>query len=115
MIRYLFISVSALSIGATLLAAYIADYRRGLDLCRSGRFSESRVYLERFLKNGPPPNLADNGYYWLAESYYAEGSFEKAAKLFSVVCRRYPHGNKLPGSWLKLGYCRLKLKEKPGN
>ncbi len=109
MTRIVFISFLALAGGWTLLASDVADYDKGLDLCRSGRFAESRIYLERFLKNGPPADLADNGYYWWAESYYAEGRFEKAANLFSVVCRRYPQGNKAPGAWLKLGYCRLKM------
>ncbi|MBP9868596.1 MAG: tetratricopeptide repeat protein, partial [Alphaproteobacteria bacterium] len=47
--------------------------------------------------------LAANATYWLAECHYAQGQYDKAARIFAESYKKYPKGPKVADSLLKMG------------
>lgn len=56
-----------------------------------------------FLKLYPKHRLTPNAKYWLGESYYVRGNFERAARIFAEGFQLYPDASKAPDNLLKLG------------
>lgn len=55
-----------------------------------------------FLARYPGHDLAANAKYWLGETYYVRGNFERAARVFAEAYQLYPKGPKGPDNLLKL-------------
>ena len=91
--------------GSTELAIY--DAARG-DFAR-GNYALAREGFEELLRRFPDSVLADNGAYWLAESFYAEGQYLQALERYEEILQAYPAGDVLPAALLKTGYCRIEL------
>jgi len=89
-------------------------YNRGQDHIIAGRFSESRAALAELVAAYPKSDLADNALYWIAETYYTEKDYKKAAGLFSEAVSIYPAGNKAPDSLLKAGFSLMELDDIKG-
>jgi len=67
-----------------------------------------RALLERF----PDSTLVPNAQYWLGESYYVRGNYEKAARAFLQGYQKYGDSEKGPASLLKLGVSLFGLGQK---
>ncbi|MFQ5894860.1 MAG: tol-pal system protein YbgF [Nitrospinota bacterium] len=79
-----------------------AEYGAALRALREARqYGQARQMFRGFLKRYPKSELADNAQYWIGESYYVEGSYEKAILAFVEVQTRYPKGDKVPDALLK--------------
>jgi len=78
------------------------------DLVR-GQYELSRQGFGEFLRKYPQSALADNAQYWIAESFYAQQKFARAAAEFSQVPIKYPTGDKVPAAKLKRAYALLAL------
>lgn len=66
-------------------------YELGRDLIlNKGDVSKGRTTLEEFIKGRPESELVPNAYYWIAEAYYSEKSFENAIVQFQDVIEKYP-------------------------
>lgn len=90
------------------LKAYEVSY----NLFKEKKFKESREGFNRFLKDFPESDLADNAQFWIGETYYAEKDFEGAILAYEMVIKNYPQSEKLPGAMLKQGMAFLELGDK---
>lgn len=78
---------------------------------REGRYAESARRFAGFLEQYPNGDLADNGMYWLGESYYVTQNYRIALDTFKTLLARFPQSAKAPDALLKLGYCHYELHE----
>jgi tol-pal system protein YbgF len=98
--------------GGPALAAAGTDrenYQAAFELLKQQRYAEATTAFQQFLQAFPDSELADNGQYWLAESYYVTQNFAEALAAFTEVTTRYPLSRKLPDALLKIGYCHYEL------
>jgi tol-pal system protein YbgF len=84
-------------------------YDEALSLVNAKRFPEALDAFAGFLVRWPDHPNADNAMFWRGECYYAQGQYAPAAEQFEGVLARFPMGNKVPDSLLKLGMARQKL------
>jgi len=75
-------------------------------------YETARQGFETFLKNFPKSDEADNARFWIGESYFKEGWFQKAILEYQEVIEKYPNDNKVPSAYLKQGLSFDKLGEK---
>jgi len=84
-------------------------YAEARKLFVSGKFSKARTIFLRLTTAYPKSDLADNAFYWSAESYYRKKDFRDAIVLYDVVVERYPRGNKAADALMGLGAAYDKL------
>lgn len=85
------------------------NYEAAFELLKQQRYEEAGSAFQQFLVNFPDSQLADNGQYWLAESYYVTDRFEDALIQFQVVISGYTRSRKMPDALLKIGYSNYEL------
>lgn len=78
-------------------ALYHKAYQQTLDKDYAG----AEKNLTRFLKDFPDHKLAENARYWLGETHYSKGDWERAILDFDKVIKKHPGGVKAPGALLK--------------
>lgn len=66
------------------------------------------AFLELYSKN----DLAGNAQYWLGESYFARGQFDKAAVAFAEGFQKYRDSQKAPDNLFKLGLTMARMNKK---
>jgi len=69
--------------------------------------------LQRFAESQPRNPNADNALYWSGLGLMGMADFEGASRSFEAVLSRYPAGDAVQDSMLKLAECRARLK-RPG-
>jgi tol-pal system protein YbgF len=84
-------------------------YQQAFDQLKEQRYDDARRGFERFLSEYPDSQLADNGQYWLGETYYVGQDFSAALTEFQKVIDGYPTSRKVPDALLKIGYCQDEL------
>ena len=89
-------------------------YKQGLDAYYKGKIEKARDYFERFINTFKNSELYDNALFWIGQTYYTEGKYEKALEIFNKLIRQCQEGlitdcNKLPTAMLKKAYSLLKL------
>lgn len=77
-------------------------YNKAYTLLKTAKFDQAEQALDSFIKTYPDHALAENARYWLGETYYVRGDFERAALTFADGYRSYPSGAKAPDNLLKL-------------
>lgn len=80
-----------------------AAYENAFSLLKSGNYSSAEREFEDFLRNHKSHVLAGNAKYWLGETFYVRGDFERAARIFAEGYQKYPDGSKSADNLLKLG------------
>lgn len=85
-----------------------ADYVEALSDFQNKRYNEAIKKFSDLLETNPDHELADNSQYWLAESYYMKGDYQRALIEFEKVFT-FTEKGKYDDAQLKLGYCYLKL------
>lgn len=105
--------------GATPVAVPMAatgsprdQYDAAFAMLRRGDYAAAEGALAAFLKSNPNDDLAGNAQYWLGETYYVRGDFQKAAVAFLDGYRTYPKNSKAPDNLLKLGIAMGRLGQK---
>jgi tol-pal system protein YbgF len=88
---------------APTASAGAARYEAALVALRDGRAAEAERELLAFAESEPTSDLADNAWFWLAESRLARGDTAGAIEAYRTTIDRYPEGNKIPDALLKLG------------
>jgi len=59
--------------------------------------------FQQFLNQHSDHVLAGNAQYWLGETFYVRGEYERAARIFAEGFQKYPEGSKAADNLLKLG------------
>ena len=88
--------------------AYDAAYK----LLNEQKYAEAQIALEDFIEKYPNDALAGNAQYWLGETFYVRGMYERAAVAFAKGFKTYKTGLKGPDSLFKLGLTMEKLEKK---
>lgn len=77
-------------------------------------YGKARELFKVFLKRFPDDAvLSDNAMFWTAESFYQQGTFDKAILSYQKVINKYPKSDKLDAALYKIGraFESLGLKE----
>ena len=79
---------------------------------KEGKTEESRNQFMAVLEQYPENEYSDNARFWIAESYYKEGSYEDAILAYHELQKKNPGSDKVPGAMLKQGLAFFALKDK---
>ncbi len=79
-------------------------YDQAYGLYQKGRYEDARRAFRKFLDLYPKSDLADNAYFWIGESYYAQQQYEKAILAYDKVVQEFPRGDKVPSALLKQAF-----------
>lgn len=88
---------------ATSNVSAAMEYETAFSALKSNQYDRAASGFDSFLKNHPGHALAANAKYWLGESYYVQGEFEKASRVFAEGYKQFPKSTKAPDNLLKLG------------
>jgi len=86
-------------------------YRDAFNLLKKADYPAAETAFLAFLKQYSDTEYAGNAQYWLGETYYVRGQFEKSAVAFADGYKKYRKGPKAPDSLLKLGFAMRKLNQ----
>ncbi|WP_456465720.1 tol-pal system protein YbgF [Persephonella sp.] len=91
-------------------------YRYGLDAYYKGKIEVAREMFEKFIKKFKNSELYDNALFWIGQTYFAEGRYDKAVKTFDRLINECETGkildcNKMPTAMLKKGFALLRMGE----
>ncbi len=75
-------------------AAYLA--------LKSGRYEEASIGFKSLIHDHPKGEYADQAYFWLGESYFAQRKMKEAITAFAKVANDYPDSAKHPAALLRL-------------
>jgi tol-pal system protein YbgF len=78
-------------------------YDKAFALLQGNKYDEAGKEFEAFLSKHKDHTLAGNAKYWLGESYYVRGDYQKAARVFAEGYKEYPKNSKAADNLLKLG------------
>ncbi len=88
--------------------AYMAAYQT----YKEGGTAEARDQFLAVLEKYPENEYSDNARFWIAESYYKEGSYEDAILAYHELQKKNPGSDKVPGAMLKQGLAFFALKDR---
>lgn len=86
-----------------------AFYEQGVAALKTGNVAGGVADLQRFAAEAPKHPHADNAIYFAGLGLMGLNDFEGAARAFEDVVARYPAGDAVLESLLKLGECRVRL------
>lgn len=87
------------------------QYQHAFRLLRGGDYDRAEQAFRSFLDRHPDHGLAGNAKYWLGETYYVRGDYERAAITFLEGYQDYHEGNKAADSLLKLALALRSLEK----
>lgn len=79
------------------------SYEAAYAMLRNQDYPGAEIAFSQFIKAHPDHALVPNAMYWLGETHYVRGDFQKAAFVFAESYQKYPKGAKAPDNLLKLG------------
>jgi len=79
------------------------QYEQAFADLKNESYAQAQKGFEDFLAVHKDHVLASNAKYWLGETFYVQGNFDKAARTFAEGYRSYPDSPKSPDNLLKLG------------
>ena len=80
-----------------------ATYENAFALLKKDQYETAEKEFSIFLTQYPGHPLAGNAQYWLGETYYVRGNYDKAARVFAEGFQKYPKNSKAADNLLKLG------------
>jgi len=86
-----------------------AEYNRALQIAINGRTAEAKAAFDQFMAAHPKSPLTPNALYWVGESSYAGGDYQKAISEFERVARGWPGHHKAADSLYKVAMAQEKL------
>lgn len=89
-----------------------AQYEKAFEYLKSNQYEQAQTEFEIFLNETPDHSLAPNAKYWLGETYYAQGEFKTAARVFAEGFQAFPNSSKSPDILLKLGMSLAEMGKK---
>ncbi|MEO1607952.1 MAG: tol-pal system protein YbgF [Pseudomonadota bacterium] len=88
------------------------DYEAAYGLLLQQDYDGAQQAFSEFLENYPQSDLAGNAQYWLGDTYYLQGDYQKAAGAFLKGYRTYSSSAKAPDSLLKLAMSLDRLNQR---
>lgn len=85
------------------------QYKYAFGLLRENAYDRAAKAFQAFVTEHPEHELAGNAQYWLGETHYVRGDYERAAVVFLDGYRGYPKSPKAPDNLLKLGLAMSQL------
>lgn len=79
------------------------QYENAFAALKGAQYDQAEREFSSFLSAYPNHALSANATYWLGETYYVRGQFEKAAKTFAEGYKKDPKGGKAADNLLKMG------------
>jgi len=80
-----------------------ALYENAFSLLKAANYEAAGTEFQSFLNSYPDHVLSSNAKYWLGETYYVRGNFERSARIFAEGFQSFPNSSKAPDYLLKLG------------
>ncbi len=87
-------------------------FDRGVESLKTGNVEGGIEELQQFAAVQPKHPKADNALYWSGLGLMGMNDLEGAKKAFESVLSKYPAGDAVQDSMLKLAECRSRLKQK---
>jgi len=84
-------------------------YKYAVSFLRQGDYAAAEAAFSQFLEAYGDTKLAGNAQYWLGETYYVRGQYQRAARAFLTGYQKYAASPKAPDSLLKLGITLVQL------
>ncbi len=88
-----------------------ARFDEGLEALKTGNAEGGIAKLQEFSKRFPLHAKADNALYFVGMGYMAQKEFLPAARAFGEAVERYPAGDVVLDSKLRLAECHVKLNQ----
>lgn len=79
----------------------LRQYKTAKFKLAKGNYAGAREVFRKFLWTFPKSLVADTAQFWLAESYYKEGTYERAIVEYEKVVINYPRAGSVPTTLLK--------------
>ena len=86
-------------------------YQQGFDLLKESKHEEAVTIFKRQIQSYPKGSLADDAYYWIAESMYVNRKLDISKENFKALIQGYPESQRAPDAMLKLAY----IEQEQGN
>ena len=90
------------------------QYDYSFDFLKRQDYASAETSFREFLKRYPKDPLSGNAQYWLGETHYVRGDYQKAAVEFLNGYQNYPKSNKAPDNLLKLGMSMANIGQTQG-
>ena len=90
------------------------QYDFAFNILRRAEYKKAERALRLFLEQNPNSEFAGNAQYWLGETFYVRGDFERSAVEFLTGYQNYSQSIKGPDNLLKLGLSMARLEKKDG-
>ena len=84
-------------------------YNAAFALVRENKYDTAIKAMEELIKDFPNGKYTSNAYYWMAECYYVQKKYDKAALAFGDGFQKVKKGAKAPDSLYRLGVTFSKL------
>lgn len=84
-------------------------YAKAKSTFDAGRYEESRVMFEDFIKFYPNSKIIDSAVFWVGETYYRQENYERAILEYQNLLDNYPNGNKVSAAIYKQGLAFIAL------
>ncbi len=88
-----------------------ALYQKGRLLHLQEEYQKSIRQLYRYIEEFPSHPYKANAYFWVGESFYALGHYDKAEAIFSLVVRDFPKSYKVEAGKYRISLIDLKRRE----
>jgi len=87
-------------------------YNKAMKFLKAGEAGQAILEFEKYVREFPHSELADNAQYWIGEAYYVRKEFSRALAEFQKVLTNFPRGDKVPDALYKMGLSYLEMGQK---
>ena len=91
------------AVTASVSDSAAAAYENAFALLKNSQYDAAEREFQSFINRNPDHVLISNAKYWLGETFYVRGDYERAARVFAEGYKLYPQSSKAPDNLLKLG------------
>jgi tol-pal system protein YbgF len=84
-----------------------ALYDQALEQLKQGDYPKAAAGFQQFISQNPQGELAENAYYWLAETLYVNRQLPEAQAAFERMLSAYPSSAKAADALYKIGRIQL--------
>jgi len=86
-------------------------YQQGFGLLKESKHDQAVMVFKKQIQQYPQGELADDAYYWIAESLYVSRKLDLSKENFRAIIQGYSSSERAPDAMLKLAY----IEQEQGN